>query len=434
VTSRRRIRSSDHQHPTPIIVPDTEKMFNLESKIRKFSLKEIFLVCCILAIVTCYHVFMTKIHSETQTGVSQVTYLNHTNSGTQISSEIIKKKTSLNHSGVQNRTSPNATGKVITLKNEKKSLNHSGVQNRTSPNATGKVITLKNEKKHKYAGKIFAIHSLGCSGSTAMMKTTRSILRAAGIDIVPTEYEILKPQKNPLYEQAEQKLKTERGIKEPTYTEITIESLLMGSKSAKFNNQSIALTVGQIHLEKLLVDNSMKELDISFGHFYRENVLDLLLCRVRDCSRKNIGYPVFAANNSKTELCFQRRKHPEIELKVWLKPETLVDAMNIRIKGNKKTVEEYQQFLSPGTSQVNENMFAYEYTSDEIVFRKSINAWANMLRSMVEIDETIIEEVLLKSRDSRSPVKPHVEEIQNFDEVMIVLEKAGLNSYVRNTT
>ena len=382
-------------------------MFNLESKIRKFSLKEIFLVCCILAIVTCYHVFMTKIHSETQTGVSQVTYLNHTNSGTQISSEIIKKKTSLNHSGVQNRTSPNATGKVITL---------------------------KNEKKHKYAGKIFAIHSLGCSGSTAMMKTTRSILRAAGIDIVPTEYEILKPQKNPLYEQAEQKLKTERGIKEPTYTEITIESLLMGSKSAKFNNQSIALTVGQIHLEKLLVDNSMKELDISFGHFYRENVLDLLLCRVRDCSRKNIGYPVFAANNSKTELCFQRRKHPEIELKVWLKPETLVDAMNIRIKGNKKTVEEYQQFLSPGTSQVNENIFAYEYTSDERVFRKSIDAWTNMLRSMVEIDETIIEEVLLKSRDSRSPVKPHVEEIQNFDEVMIVLEKAGLNSYVRNTT
>jgi hypothetical protein len=49
-----------------------------------------------------------------------------------------------------------------------------------------------------------------------------------------------------------------------------------------------------------------------------------------------------------------------------------------------KELEKAQQFIQPAEAQAGEDLFAFEYTSDEQVFQKSRDAWAKFLASMIE--------------------------------------------------
>ena len=65
--------------------------------------------------------------------------------------------------------------------------------------------------------------------------------------------------------------------------------------------------------------------------------------------------------------------------------------------------------------QAYEDLFEFEYTTDETVFRSSIRSWTSLLETMLDnVKEDIVEETLRPMMGTRTPPGPHSDVIDNF--------------------
>jgi len=271
-----------------------------------------------------------------------------------------------------------------------------------------------------------------CSGSSAANLFAVEILNAHGVQTQKIDnYEQLVRKKNHFYYNASKTLKELHGD-EPDYHEVIIESMKNLKQEANVNGSVLYF---KANTDLVLGNNllsSMVDMGVVFGHLYRENILDQKICTVIDCFDQQTGYPV-NDNGNKSELCFKRRRHPDIKLKVHLNPWILVKEMKARKKKLNIHVQSFKQLIAPAESQTTEDMFAYEYTADENAFQQSLKAWASISRSMLDIDENILENLMRKYQNTRTPPAPHSNIIENYDEVARVLKKVipPMDSYLR---
>merc|ERR1719232_1649532 len=303
------------------------------------------------------------------------------------------------------------------------------------PNDTNAVRNADDANKvtGKADGKMFFLIEHGCSGSTATMKTAKQILRAHGFDIFKTNKEMYRSDRNKYFEAAKEEL-VKSGVTKPSKNSILLKSFTLMNEIATKNGQVV---MSEVTNEELIQDLK-KTKNALFGHMYRQNILDKAICATRDCfplSKRISSYPVAIKNGTyeQTDLCFSRREHPEIEVKAnFSSISKLRKQMHGSIKKSKNFKKWANSYIAPSKSQAYEDLFAFEYTSNETVFESSVRAWDSFLKSM-DLDIKIIAKTLRSMQNTRSAPKSHDKLIHNFKELENIFRSSDpqLHEFIR---
>ena len=144
------------------------------------------------------------------------------------------------------------------------------------------------------------------------------------------------------------------------------------------------------------------------------------------------GYPVFAKNGSRTDVCFKRRKVAEDDkTKAHVDPTKLVSYLRYV----ERRFDEYQQWPSLGSSVTQEELTNFEYTEEEEVWNASLAAWSALvgtyLGNSTSVKTSILEDVLGPLRNSRS-ITYHEDKIQNYQKVFRAMREAAMSNYIRS--
>jgi hypothetical protein len=95
-------------------------------------------------------------------------------------------------------------------------------------------------------------------------------------------------------------------------------------------------------------------------------------------------------------------------------------------------IKAYSSVVYPGKSFSTEELFAYEYTSDQDVFVQSQNAWSQLISSAIDVDQDLLARVM-KPWQNTLKQKPHSDVIYNIEDVVSALKNAipPLDHYLR---
>ena len=274
----------------------------------------------------------------------------------------------------------------------------------------------------------------GCSGSSATFKLSQQILDAHGFKSWKGKSELDKPKNNPFYYEARKKV-YDSGAWRPTSDDFVIEALKLLNNHVQHIKKKILFT-------KQFYDRAhLFSIDSAYAAMYRRNKLDVAICFVKDCFKVNkktgmstLGYSLFANNNTKTDkgVCFTRRNNDNLVLKVHLETDKLIEFLVERVDEEEERIQKFKALISPAKEQYYEDLFAFTYSSNYGIFKKSIQAWCTLLRAITAyIDEDVVKDVLLPIKNTRKPPPSHKEIIENFEEVKNALKKAKLARFLR---
>lgn len=137
--------------------------------------------------------------------------------------------------------------------------------------------------------------------------------------------------------------------------------------------------------------------NVTYAGYYRENVLDRCVCMVRDCFQEaeSFGSAVFGHNGTETDLCFQRREHPE-----WNVQAKFTNVENCLKEGqNRVDVIRGQDF----DSFTDKELFRFEQSTSNDDFQLSVEAWMDFLQPLLQgaLDREIVASVLEEGRGTR---------------------------------
>jgi hypothetical protein len=312
-------------------------------------------------------------------------------------------------------------------------------------------------------GRSLALISSGCSASSITIEFTKQLIMAHGVAVQGGAYEIMKPETNRFWDSALEKLKSgsrrylkrlgdmgsdELASKDHPYQDVIIEAMNQSIADAASKDNKLLFKVGanmmlgRKRTEKWgdgnigsnKVPQGLIDLGVSFRHHYRENVLDVMVCAVRDCfAGGSRMYPVYANNGTKVEgLCMDRRK-AKVKVKAQFDdPSHLIKKMRKKKELIDAEVGLVDSIPGVGEAYKTEDLFAFEYTDDEEVFESSLKEWMSFISSTVDPDEAIVAKFLRKYQ-GKLTMKPHSETIYNIDEVAEALKNADppLDHYLR---
>jgi len=270
----------------------------------------------------------------------------------------------------------------------------------------------------------------GCSGTTAIGGYIRRIIRGHGFDYLKEGalFEFLHTNKNPKQNKWKNKfyheiLKEENissSAEDENYEEVMVESIKRAQARATESGVFFFFKAdeGRIGRYRGLKDE-LDSIGASYSGVYRHNVLDRCICEIRDCfnAAKDFGFPVFAANGTRTDLCFQRRHHPEIKIQA-----RITDGHGC-IAAGEKFVQEVQRH-SLNSTVTTENVFEFENSFDEDAFERSIEQWMVFLRPLLKqhLSRHVIAQVLEEHRGSRLASSTQESKVYNYDELKNELE------------
>ena len=168
--------------------------------------------------------------------------------------------------------------------------------------------------------------------------------------------------------------------------------------------------------------------NVSYAGLYRQNVLDRCICMVRDCFNEAQGYGnavVVHPNNDTnttdgtggetieiTDLCFNRRNHPEINIQAnFTNVAGCIMEDQEKVNYIKRQKKVFHSFIS-------ESLFQFEESMDEDVFQNSITQWMKFLRPMMyhALCRKIVASVLQKDRGVRSHSSSQESKVYNYDQ------------------
>ena len=325
---------------------------------------------------------------------------------------------------------------------ESQSHHHAAVKNLTREGPAGAQPLLENtlpvvppNRTADDGPKGLSILMNQCSRSTATVGFVRRIFLAHGIDIKRAGYELLNPPNHPFYIPAKNKLTKKTG-KTPNYNQIVVEATNMLMANASSKNKFLIFKTGQkfqLKYEKFkdVIDNLAK-MGIKFSQAYRDNLLDRSICLVRDCFRKDLalGYPVIAETGEETDLCDQRCVSDE-HVEAYFDTRSLVDGIK---KQEEEMIDGQHQFsslIAPSRPVDTDELMAFENTTDEETFQKSLDAWVTLLSPVMALLKVeIIAEVLREVQNSRTETSQS-SVVQNMDEVVAAMKEANIGHYLR---
>jgi len=301
------------------------------------------------------------------------------------------------------------------------------VMSSASPSLQSETIEQQSKDDANLFGSPFIVFTEGgYSGTTAIGVYIRKIIRGHGFDYLRkgVSFEFLHTKKNLNHNKWKnkfyQEILKEKNIsaEEANYEEVMIESIKRAQAKATESGIFFFFKAGVGGFGRGLKDG-LDSLGASYFGMYRQNVLDRCICEIRDCfyAAKDFGFPVFAANGTRTDLCFQRRHHPEIKIQA-----RITDGHGC-IAAGEKLVQEVQRYSS-NSSVITEHLFEFESSSDEDAFARSIEQWMAFLRPLLKqhLSRRVIEQVLEEYRGSRLALISQESKVYNYNELKNELE------------
>lgn len=273
-------------------------------------------------------------------------------------------------------------------------------------------------------GNIRLLVTKGCSGSSFVISTLRKFLSAHGFRLRHTgNTEVYKPNKNPFFKEAKRSMP--KGTSE---RDLVIAATVMLNQEEYEKNRSTLFKWKHSMLRDIL--EKMGSENVLVGSLIRKNVLDGLICSVRDCFLKGrkIGYPVFV-NGSRTELCFSRRNVQNEKIMAYFRPEQLAMA-TADLQWMLDDNEMVEKHLD---SETYEELTALEYTNEGDVVNASMRAWYNLVRNVVgnDIERGHVDNEIRHMINSRRE-DFHEDNVYNHDDLSLALRNAGLGDLIRS--
>lgn len=172
--------------------------------------------------------------------------------------------------------------------------------------------------------------------------------------------------------------------------------------------------------------SEMKKLRAFTAWVERENVLDRMICEVRDCFYPlSLSFPVFK-NGTRAKLCFQRRKTTQPATLAHLHVSSLVKMLNKRLRANEDELRQVESVWPRIERLAYEELERFQHDGD---FERSAASWTSLLTVLgVEVDGTTAVERALRStafgKLRRLPTR-HRDVVHNFDDVEREIRASG---------
>ena len=164
----------------------------------------------------------------------------------------------------------------------------------------------------------------------------------------------------------------------------------------------------------------------SYTRVFRENAFDRCICQVRGCIvNETYGYPVFAANGTKANLCNPRKK----ELDGATIQAKLIDTKGC-IQSNLQYFNQTKESALASTSF--ENLFEFQASTNDDGFQQSADTWIALLEPLLKdhLDKDLVLTLLEQYRGTQPP-KSQKKAVYNFEFVRQQLEGTGDARYLR---
>jgi len=275
--------------------------------------------------------------------------------------------------------------------------------------------------------KIRVLETSGCSGSTFTISVIRMFLERHGYQVAWGDGElynpeVYKPHKNRMFAMA-QELAPPRS----SNMDIIINATVMLHQD-EVQKGRISIYKMEKHFIQPLIKRAKG--DLLYGIMKRWNILDKVVCKVRDCfGVEGIGYPVFAVNGTKTDLCFKRRTtHEKTKVYILDTRKMIKKIHNLELDINSSTA-------GFPVRVTYEDLTEFQNTDDENVWKVALDAWTRLMKVYVDSwtseDDNILHHMMFSMRNTRN-ISYHEDVIQNYEEVFEALRKAGMGKYIRS--
>eukprot|EP00927_Polykrikos_kofoidii_P017725 TRINITY_DN180_c0_g1_i12.p1 TRINITY_DN180_c0_g1~~TRINITY_DN180_c0_g1_i12.p1 ORF type:complete len:369 (-),score=51.92 TRINITY_DN180_c0_g1_i12:174-1217(-) len=299
----------------------------------------------------------------------------------------------------------------------------------------------------------------GCSGSSAVMVFARNLLRYHGIPVPRASLpvvvngvakaplgpgwpaELLNPKYNWFLSSAAGNMGK---AMEMANAEMMRTNRTLFFKGMVQNLQGDGAGVDQWESLK----PSFQKLDMFAVIGTRVNMLDEVICQVKDCFHPADGVPV-DARGKESDVCFNRRgdaiKHPVSKLKskpaeIHTRAEVYKAKLNVRVL-HRLIDKEYELIDGARESLESIGIFPKTVTEEDLLdfqtpmpgaFKRAVTAWSVLLESLgVTPDEKIVREFLKQYRGTYHDKPTHADTIYNFHEVKAALQNTEYAHLIR---
>lgn len=240
----------------------------------------------------------------------------------------------------------------------------------------------------------------GCSGSSVVVDVAKRLLENSSIRVMHSRNELYTKRKNPMAD--------ELGIG---------RSFVALARSATENGEMLVFKVpASWMIGHPMATKWLLRLGPNVVVNLRQNVLDHLVCKVRDCFDRKTGRSV-TEDGKESSLCFNRRKRDDVNVMAKMRPDRLLLEMRRKLK-------EYQSIPTTlkryGFGEVkvfySEQLLAYEMDGTEL--QASVDQWKRFMNELgVELPRATISTFLAARSGVSHPPAPHQRVIYDAEEV-----------------
>jgi len=279
------------------------------------------------------------------------------------------------------------------------------------------VATLPDHKPPK--GRVYGVFIAGCAMSSSMNFFLKTLLKSYGVEIMETCYsdevalggnwEIMKPGINRFYVQANESMS---------------RSLELMLKEVEETGRSAIIKLEKMDLE---VKTTLRDvIKPKVVYAYRGNVLDKMICEIRDCFLKDqpgLGYPVNAKTGERDDQCFNRRLPGGPKTKAYVNPNKFIKHLGKKLRGSMNKYRDLENFYGDDHYSLpkvsTEDLWAFEFSDEKEGYGRSMVAWGQILLAWGFIpDEQRIANVMNAYGFNKRKQKPHSDTIYNLDELI----------------
>jgi len=326
----------------------------------------------------------------------------------------------------------------------------------------------------------------GCSGSSAVMVFARSLLRFHGIPVSRAAEPRMNDKGKPISPLDKDALPAELlnpKINWLYYNENNNigKAMLRMNKNVNARNQTLFFKGMVQHMqgdgwgadEWKDLKGSFKNMNMYALLGSRTNMLDQVICQVKDCFQDKYGEPVKKVDGSKSDLCFNRRgeqgnptaantkqalvnnKHEagtilesatELEIAMndsawfWsgddeyqakLNIDNLMESIDMEFQVVANAKKNLQSIGVKFETVAEEDLLEFQ-TDEEGAFERGVNAWTKLLKSFgVEPSRYLVKEFLTKYAKTYHKSPAHWEVIYNYDDVKKALKGTRYDHLLR---
>ena len=279
-------------------------------------------------------------------------------------------------------------------------------------------------------GVVFVMACMRCSGSTFAFYRLQTLLQLHGVDA--------RPPLLPDGSRSKTTFLLENGP----------DALLPAYASTLASHQESMVILSHWPASLRAAATELNALNATVAHVYRANMLDQIVCAIRDCIDKadyggfSLGYAVYDDGERVTDagggMCFDRRASDSRTTRAHIDVSRLVQALDARAAAQSAEVAYLRSSglaWRPGwvPSVAYEDLAAYEYDARDAVGR-SLDAWMRLLGPALgrSPNRTIVRDYLLSTGGGRTRA-PHALSIYNYEAVEAALRGTRYAVLLRRT-